>query len=75
MSDQASDNKKFNTSPMKWLSFGVEFGAVAAIFSYIGYKLDAAFDMSPFFLLAGFFVSFIGMMYLAFKQVKNMRHK
>lgn len=72
---QVPENKKFNAKPTKWLSFGIEFGVAAAIFCYVGYKLDAALDMSPIFLLAGFFVSFIGMLYLAFKQINNIRRK
>ena len=72
---QVPEDKKFNASQSKWLSFGIEFGVVAATFCYIGYQLDAALDTSPLFLLAGFFVSFIGMLYLAFKQIKNIRHK
>ena len=75
MSDKPSEDKKFDAYPLRWLSLGLEFGVAAAIFCYIGYKLDAALDTSPFLLLAGFFVSFIGMLYLVFKQIKNMMHK
>jgi len=75
MPDQPSEDKKNNANQIKWLSFGIEFGVAAAIFCYIGYKLDAALDTSPFLLLAGFFVSFIGMLYLVFKQIKNTSHK
>ena len=73
MSNKTFDNNKKNVNPFaKLASIGIEFGIMAAIFCYIGYKVDAAYDTSPFFLLAGFFVSFIGMLYLTFKQVKNM---
>ena len=60
---------------VKWLSFGVEFCGVIAIFCYIGYRIDAAFNTTPYFLLAGFLISFIGMLYLVFKQTIDNRRK
>jgi len=56
---------------IKWASFGFEFGGVIAIFCYMGYQLDTAINSSPYFLLAGFFLSFTGMLYLIFKQINN----
>jgi F0F1-type ATP synthase assembly protein I len=52
----------------KWVGFGVEFCGVLAICSYFGYKLDQWLNSSPWFLLAGFFVGFAGMMYLVIKE-------
>lgn len=74
MSDQFSDNDK-KPVLIRWLSLGVEFGGVIAIFCYMGYKIDAAFNTSPWFLLGGFVFSFIGMLYLIFKQVKDIWRK
>jgi F0F1-type ATP synthase assembly protein I len=59
----------------RWLGFGIEFGGTIAIFCYIGYKLDEALKTSPLFLLAGFFVAFISMLYLIFKQARNIKGK
>lgn len=56
---------------IRWTSFGFEFGGVVAVLCYIGYKIDAALNSSPFFLLGGFFIGFIGMIYLAYKQMNN----
>jgi F0F1-type ATP synthase assembly protein I len=70
MSGQDS-NGKSNYTYTKLASFGLEFGGVVAIFCYMGYQLDAALNSSPYFLLGGFFLSFIGMLYLAFKQINN----
>ena len=55
---------------LRWMGAGLEFCGVIAVFSYIGYKLDAFFDTGPFLFLAGFFVSFLGMIYLFYKDSK-----
>jgi F0F1-type ATP synthase assembly protein I len=60
---------------VKWLGFGVEFCGVIAIFCYIGYKIDIALNTTPYLLLAGFLISFIGMLYLVFKQTIDTRRK
>lgn len=52
------------------MSAGIEFCGVISIFSYIGYRIDAAKGTGPAFLLTGFFVSFAGMMYLFYKDAK-----
>jgi len=74
MSNQTSQRKN-KPGYTRWLSFGIEFGGVIAIFCYIGYHLDAALKTSPYFLLAGFLLSFIGMLYLIFKQTIDTRRK
>jgi F0F1-type ATP synthase assembly protein I len=70
-------NQDPNDKPnhLQWASFGLEFGVVTAIFCYIGYQLDIAINSSPYFLLAGFFLSFTGMLYLIFKQLNNKREQ
>ena len=73
--DKKSGDKKVNSGLMKCMNMGIEFGVAAAVFCYVGYKIDAALETSPIFLLGGFFVSFIGMLYLTFKQIKNMWRK
>ena len=59
----------------KWLGFGLEFCGVLAIFCYLGYKLDEKLKTSPWFLLAGFFVGFSGMIYLIIKETTNLGRK
>jgi len=57
----------------KWVGFGIEFCGVLAIFCYFGYKLDQYFNTTgPWFLLAGFFVGFLGMLYIVFKETRDI---
>ncbi len=52
-------------SGLQWMGAGLEFCGVIALFCFIGYKLDNFFKTGgPFLLIAGFFISFTGMMYL-----------
>jgi len=70
--DRSSENDgKQNYA--RWAGLGIEFGGVVGLFCYMGYKLDEAFKTSPAFLLGGFFVGFIGMLYLIIKQARNIR--
>ena len=58
-------------SGLQWMGAGLEFCGVIAIFSYIGYRLDKYFGFEiPYLLLTGFFISFIGMLYLFYKESK-----
>ena len=58
---------------MKWSGIGIEFAGVIALFTYIGYKLDEKLHTSgPWFLLGGFFVGFIGMIYIVIKDTRNL---
>jgi len=57
----------------RWVGIGIEFGGVVAVFSLIGFWLDKKLDSSPWFLLAGFFIGFIGMFYTIWKQTRSMR--
>jgi F0F1-type ATP synthase assembly protein I len=59
----------------KLLGTGFEFGGTIAVFCYIGYRLDEKWHTSPYCLLGGFFLSFIAMLYLLFKETKDMRRK
>jgi F0F1-type ATP synthase assembly protein I len=67
-----NDNKQ---NYARWLGFGIEFAGVVGLFCYIGYKLDEVLNTSPWFLLGGFFVGFIGMFYLLIKEARNIRDK
>jgi F0F1-type ATP synthase assembly protein I len=59
----------------KWAGLGIEFGGVVLVFCAVGYWLDQKYNTSPWFLLAGFFLAFIGMIYNIWKQTKAMRGK
>ena len=56
---------------LRWLGAGVEFCGVLGIFCFLGYKLDKHFQKSPLFLIIGFFLAFIGMIYLFYKDSKK----
>jgi F0F1-type ATP synthase assembly protein I len=57
---------------VQWLGVATEFCGVLAVCSYGGYELDEALHTSPWFLIAGFFVGFTGMMVLIVKQIRRM---
>ena len=63
------------TTYARWAGFGIEFGGVVAVFCAIGYWLDQKWNTSPWFLLTGFFLAFIGMFYNIWKQTRDLRHK
>ena len=67
---QKFSKQDFKNGSLRWMGAGFEFCGVMAIFCFGGYKLDEHFDTSPFLLLVGFFISFIGMMYLFYKETK-----
>jgi F0F1-type ATP synthase assembly protein I len=69
--ESQSENNKWKTI-MKWSGLGVEFAGVIILFCYFGYKLDEKFQTSPWFLLAGFFLGFIGMLYIIIKDTHNL---
>ena len=66
-----ADNKSPDSqgaSYARWVGFGMEFCGTLAVCCFLGYKLDQWLNSSPWFLLAGFFVGFAGMMYLVIKE-------
>jgi len=67
----AGRDSKDKNDLVKWSGFGLEFAGVIVVLCYIGYKIDAALNSSPYFLLGGFFTGFTGMLYLAYKQMNN----
>ena len=69
--ESQSENNKWKTI-MKWSGLGVEFAGVIILFCYFGYKLDEKLQTSPWFFLAGFFLGFIGMLYIIIKDTRNL---
>lgn len=62
--DRSSENDgKQNYARWAGLAPDRNIRGVVGLFCYMGYKLDEAFKTSPAFLLGGFFVGFIGMLY------------
>ena len=60
-------------SSTRWLGFGVEFVGVICFFMWLGYLADQKFQTTgPWWLLTGFFVSFIGMVYLLIKETFDL---
>ena len=72
---QTKGPKISNQGYARWLGFGVEFCGVLAVCCYIGYKLDQRLSTSPWFLLAGFFLGFVGMLYIVIKETWNQGRK
>ena len=67
---QEQKNDQFNAAYwQKWAGIGFEFAGVIGIFVYMGYVADEKFETGPWLLLTGFFVGFVGMLYLVFKEV------
>ena len=71
MDDKDRHNDEDDHSSLRWMSAGIEFCGVIAVFCYIGLKLDGHFNTSPLLLITGFFVGFIGMVYLFYKESKK----
>jgi F0F1-type ATP synthase assembly protein I len=59
----------------RWAGLGLEFCGVVGLFCYIGYKIDEKLKTSPWFMLAGFALGFIGMMYIIIKDAWKDRNK
>lgn len=59
----------------RWAGIGFEFAGVIAVFVYMGYVADEKFGTGPWLLLTGFFVGFVGMLYLVFKEVWKIGSK
>jgi F0F1-type ATP synthase assembly protein I len=67
---QGQQEDKFNAAEwQKWAGMGFEFAGVIGIFVYMGYVADEKLGSGPWLLLTGFFVGFVGMLYLVFKEV------
>ena len=79
---QESDNQKdtsaeeessFVRRSFRWLGYGIELVGVMALFTYAGWWLDNQWDTAPWMMLTLMLASFIGMMYLLFKDTAQWR--
>ena len=72
MKEDDREKKEMRRSGLRWMGAGIEFCGVIAIFCFIGYKADKYFEFEiPFMLITGFFIGFIGMVYLFYKDSKH----
>ena len=71
MQDEEPDKKREERSGLRWMGAGIEFCGVIGLFSYFGYRLDRYFGFRiPILLMTGFFIGFIGMVWLFYKDSK-----
>jgi F0F1-type ATP synthase assembly protein I len=74
MTDQKdnSSGKDDQASYYQWVGIGMEFCTGIVVLTYMGYRLDKAFNTSPWLLILFSFLGFVGMLYLIIKQALNM---
>ena len=69
----ASGMDEDDRNSMRWMGFGIEFIGVLGIFAYGGYWADKKYDTSPWLMISAIAVSFVGMMYLLYKETAQWR--
>ena len=52
----------------RWAGFGTELCGVLALSCYLGHRLDEALHTAPWLMITGFFVGFLGMLYMIIKD-------
>ena len=58
----------------RWIGYSVEFIGVIGLFMWFGYLADEKFQTSgPWWMLTGFFVAFVGMIYLLLKETGSIK--
>ncbi|MCK4627996.1 MAG: AtpZ/AtpI family protein [Sedimentisphaerales bacterium] len=70
--DQTKDSLEEGES-MRWVGFGVEFIGVLGVFTYAGYWADRTLQTSPWLMIIGMSIAFVGMIYLLFKETAHWR--
>ena len=69
-------NSSSSRQHYRWLGYGVEFMGVLALFMWLGHLLDKKLQTTgPWWLLAGFFFAFVGMIYLLIKETFGIGRK
>ena len=70
----AAGEDQLSRGMRRWLGLGVELAGVLAIFSYGGWRLDQWLGHRvPWLAMVGFGVSFVGMMYLLWRETEELR--
>lgn len=74
VSEKQLDKKKAsNRSQYKWMGFGIELAGVIGFFMWLGHLADEKLETQrPWFMLAGFAVAFLGMMYPLVKEAMGL---
>ena len=73
-SDQKNNDDFTDQKAFRWLSLGIEFAGVIAIFSYVGWLADQKLQHKiPWIMIIAFALAFIGMMYLIIKETTYLR--
>ena len=66
--------KDSSPQPYRWMSFGIELAGVVGLFMWLGHLADQKLQTSgPWWLLTGFFVAFVGMIYLLLKETGSFK--
>jgi F0F1-type ATP synthase assembly protein I len=69
------EKEEWQQISVRWMGIGIEFAVVVGIFSWLGYFLDEKGGTSPGFLIFGFFVGFIIMLYTMIKRAGGIKWK
>ncbi len=67
---------KFEKEPhiLRFMSIGIEFCLIIGFFAFLGHLADKHFgEGGPWFMVAGFFVGFIVMIYWLIKSTEDMQ--
>lgn len=67
------DKQNWQQISARWMGIGFEFIFVVGGFSWLGNLLDKKSDTSPGFLIMGFFVGFITMLYIMIKRAGGIK--
>ena len=65
---------KSDRESYRWMGYSVEFIGVIGLFMWFGYLADQKFQTSgPWWMITGFFVAFVGMIYLLLKETGSIK--
>lgn len=69
--EEKPEKNDLRGSGLRWIGAGIEFCGVIGLFCYLGNLLDKRYDKSPLYLVTGFVISFIGMIYIFYKDANQ----
>lgn len=68
------DDRGFDRKELRWVGVGIEFCVVVLAFCFAGYLIDMWIENEePEFMITGFFIGFVFMMYWLFKSTRELR--
>ena len=72
--DLEKSKRKSDREGYRWMGYSVEFIGVIGLFMWFGYLADQKFHTSgPWWMLTGFIVAFVGMIYLLLKETGSIK--